>query len=153
MTGRIRKKFIPVSVSDLIALETWAAKSDIPEDHTSVSEPDIITTTTTTVTTIVTKQKISSAAVSLAAANEATGHITITPTVSEKLDRDTGSPGPTDDGAAADSEKKAEKVKIEVTGDDEDEPSITLGLKVYTKRDCVVVITGKLPNDETEAAK
>ena len=130
-------------------MESWATKSDLPEDHLGSSEPDLITTTTTTVTTIVTKQKISSAAVS--AANEATGNIAKS-TVTENPVRDTGSPGPVDE-AATDSEKETEKVKIEVTGDDEDEPSITLGLKVYTKRDCVVVITGKLPNDETEASK
>jgi len=53
--------------------------------------------------------------------------------------------------ATGTTEKNGEKTKVEVTGDDEDEPSIILGLKVYTKQDCVVVITGKLPHEESSA--
>ncbi|KJA14944.1 hypothetical protein HYPSUDRAFT_412380 [Hypholoma sublateritium FD-334 SS-4] len=128
----IRKKFIPVSISDLIELESSATESDFPENQT--------------VTTIVNEHKKPSMEVS--AANEAAGSITrSTPTgnLNSGAACSTGSA----DTMASDNEKKSEKVKLEVTGDDEDEPSITLGLKVYTKRDSVVVITGKLPSDKT----
>lgn len=119
----------------------------MPGNHIGGSEPDLLVTTTTTVTTIVTERKKPSVEVS--AANEATGSIPRSKPIGNPNSGITGSV----DSAASDNEKTSEKTKLEVTGDDEDEPSITLGLKVYTKRDCVVVITGKLPNDETVSTK
>ncbi|KAF9480349.1 cysteine proteinase [Pholiota conissans] len=162
-----KKRFIPVSVEALIKQELAQSnslnpKSEESEEDVEAESTTITTTTTTTVTTATVveerrakpsgqKEKIHAPApAQVVASAEASQR---NPDSGTTLAN--GHPDPQissvtyvgyDFAATVEEVPKIEEAKKlnELTGEDEDETPIVLGLKVYTKRDAVVVVHGEV---------
>lgn len=149
ITSREEKKFVPTSLSAVIEQDPLSVKasSEVEKKAAESLETDNVTTTTTTTTTIIMEKKtvVTTSRPGKGKATEGPADLSQDSTANlPKQDYLTDGASSTMEMMAATTSTPGAAPLKSVTYENEDEIPLFLGLRVYTKKDAVAVVTGSI---------